>query len=246
MRLLVFASGALASRAVAEFVVRTVAITRDAVLGLPTGRTMVPVYSEIGRLHSRGRADFSQVTSFNLDEFIGLPIAHPGRYQTFMERHLFGRINIRQAATHYPEARSGGAAYDALIAQSGGLDLCLVGIGANGHIGFNEPAPYLERGTHRVRLLPSSRRANAYLFGGDLRRVPRYAMSMGIGTLLGARSVLLLATGRDKAHIVGRAFGGRITTRVPASLLQAHPNVLIVLDRAAARALRLTRSQQAT
>jgi glucosamine-6-phosphate deaminase len=222
---------------VAEFVVRTVEAVPDAVLGLPTGRTTVPVYSEIVRVHQRGRADFRGVTSFNLDEFIGIPAGHPGRYQSFMERHLFRHLTARPVATHYPDPARGGPAYDRLIAGAGGLDLCVVGIGENGHIGFNEPGRHLERDTHRARLLPATRRANAYLFGGDVRRVPREAMSMGIGTILSARMVLLLATGADKAPIVGRAFGGRISTRVPASLLQAHPNALVVLDRAAARKL---------
>ena len=127
----------------------------------------------------------------------------------------------------------GGATVDMIVA-AGGLDLCLLGIGMNGHLGFNEPAADLTAGTHRVRLAAATRRANAYLFKDQLREVPREAYSMGIATILTARTIVLLATGSAKASIVRRAIAGRVSTRVPASLLQTHPNALVVLDRAAA------------
>ena len=199
---------------------------------------MIPMYKALVRLHREGLANFRRATTFNLDEFLGLPEGHSGSYRAFMSRHLFDGVNLRPAAAHFPGPDDGSGEYDAAIARAGGLDLCVVGIGENGHLGFNEPAQRLHARTHRVRLLAASRRANAYLFSGETRQVPRFAMSMGIGTILKARTIVLLATGDEKARVVRSAFAGKVTTRVPASLLQGHPNVLVVLDRAAARAWR--------
>jgi glucosamine-6-phosphate deaminase len=238
MRVLVASSALAASRIVARIVARTLQDQPDAVLGLPTGRTMIPVYESLVRLNRRGLASFKRATTFNLDEFVGLPTSHPGTYRAFMARHLFDRVDLARAAAHFPGTDAGAGNYDEAIRRAGGLDLCLVGIGRNGHVGFNEPAGRLHARTHRVRLLAASRRANAYLFSGQMRNVPRFAMSMGIGTILQSRALVLLATGRDKALVVRSAFNGRVSTRVPASLLQAHPNVLVVLDRAAAQTWR--------
>jgi glucosamine-6-phosphate deaminase len=205
------------------------------VLGLPTGRTMIPVYQALVSFHRRGRVDFARATTFNLDEFVGASPGDEGSYRVFMRRYLFDAVNLSRRRTHFPgEQGSQPGSYDDLIVTAGGLDLCLVGIGMNGHLGFNEPAARLTPGTHRVRLMPATRRANAYLFGGRLREVPRLAHSMGIATILTARTIVLLATGAAKAPIVRRAIAGPVTTRVPASLIQTHPNALVVLDRAAA------------
>lgn len=238
MRVVVASSAKAASRIVAQILARTLKSQPDCVLGLPTGRTMIPVYETLVRLHRRGLASFRRATTFNLDEFLGLPAGHPGSYRAFMSRHLFDHVDLGASASHFPERDDGRGGYDEHMRRAGGLDLCLVGIGRNGHVGFNEPARRLHARTHRVRLLSSSRHANAYLFSGHVRNVPRFAMSMGIGTILQARAIVLLATGRDKARVVRSAFSGKVTTSVPASLLQAHPNVLVVLDRAAARAWR--------
>lgn len=235
MQVLVLPTRDTATLAVAGFLARTLRHTPDVVLGLPTGRTMMPVYGALVRLHASGLADFRRATTFNLDEFAGLPAQHPGSFQAYMKRHLFDHVNVRAGATHFPKATgTNGRAYDRMIERAGGLDVCLVGIGRNGHIGFNEPAGALTAQTHRVPLHTATRRANAYLFGNRADRVPRFAMSMGIGTILRARAVVLLAIGADKAAIVDAAINGPVTTRVPASLLQAHPNVVIVLDREAA------------
>jgi glucosamine-6-phosphate deaminase len=233
-----------AALAVAGFLAQTLRRTPDVVLGLPTGRTMIPVYRALVRLHERGLADFSRATTFNLDEFIGLPSGHPGSFRAYMRQHLFDHVNLPRAATHFPQyGRTSEGAYDRRIARAGGLDLCVVGIGRNGHLGFNEPASALPAATHRVTLQPATRRANAYLFGDEPKHVPTLAMSMGIGTILRARAVVLLALGPDKAEIVRAATTGPVTTRVPASLLQTHPNVVIVLDReAAGRPVRRRRS----
>jgi glucosamine-6-phosphate deaminase len=243
VQVLVLPSPDTASLAVAGFLAQTVRRAPDVVLGLPTGRTMIPVYRALVRLHESGLADFSRATTFNLDEFTGLPPRHPGAFRAYMWRHLFDHVNIRRDAAHFPvSSRAKASAYDRLIERAGGLDLCLVGIGRNGHIGFNEPASALTAETHRVQLTAGTRRGNAYLFGDDPNTVPKFAMSMGIGTILRARAVVLLALGAAKADIVRRATTGPVTTRLPASLLQTHPNVVVVLDREAAGKPRRSRN----
>ena len=212
------------------------------VLGLPTGRTPLLLYAELVRLHAAGAADFSRATTFNLDEFLGLADDDPGSYRTFMRRHLFDHVNADPARTHFLD----GAAVDPLreceryeeaIEQAGGIDLQIVGIGTNGHIGFNEPASELDARTHRVRLKPETRRSNAALFGGDPARVPAEALSMGMGTILQARRAVLLATGASKAACVERVVNGPITTALPASFLQLHQDAEIFLDQEAAQKL---------
>lgn len=238
MRVVVFGSAPLAATAVARLVAAAVRRRPRLVIGLPTGRTMIPMYGALVAAHRRGRLDFRRISTFNLDEFAGLCPDAPGSYRAFMHQHFFEPVKLRRQATHLPgEDGQAPEAYDRLIAAAGGLDVCVVGIGANGHLGFNEPAARLAAGTHRVKLLPATRRANAYLFGGRAGAVPTHAVSMGMGTILGARLVVLLATGTEKAAIVKRALTGPITTRVPASFLQVHPRAVVVLDRAAARHL---------
>ena len=239
MRIIVLPTGGAAALAAAQFVARQLSEHPESVLGLPTGRTMIPVYRALVSLHRRGRADFATATTFNLDEFVDAEAAHQGSYRAFMQRYLFDAVNVSARRTHFPGERGiDAASYDRMISAAGGLDLCLAGVGMNGHLGFNEPARALAPRTHRVRLLPSTRRANAYLFKGRLREVPQHAYSMGIATILTARTVVMLATGAAKASIVRRAIAGPVTTRVPASLIQTHPNALVVLDPAAARELR--------
>jgi glucosamine-6-phosphate deaminase len=212
------------------------------VLGLPTGRTPILFYEELSALAARGEADFSQATTFNLDEFLGLPASHPNSYRTFMERHLFGRVNIAPARIHF---LNGAAAdpleeclrYEREIARAGGIDLQILGIGTNGHIGFNEPDRELAARTHRVTLKPETRRSNAPFFGGDPAQVPPEALSMGMGTILRARSIVLLATGPAKASCVDRLLTGGVTTELPASFLQLHGDVDLMLDEPAAARL---------
>lgn len=232
-----------ASHGVARLVLQRLRSTPPLVLGLPTGATPVPLYRALVRAHRNGRADFSRATTFNLDEFVGVGLGDPGSYRTFMETHLFAHINLPARRAHVLDGRASNwrdeaHRYEDRIARAGGLDIVILGIGRNGHIGFNEPGPSLDARTHRVALRRDTRRANANLFGGRWQDVPTHALSMGIGTILGAREVVLLATGAVKARIVARALEGPVSTRVPASLLQAHPNVRIVLDRSAAAALR--------
>jgi glucosamine-6-phosphate deaminase len=214
----------------------------DLVLGLPTGRTPIPLYKELVALHRRGGADFSQAATFNLDEFIGVQPGEPGSYRHFMQQHLFAHVNVAAARIGFmnglaPNPDAECARYERAIREAGGIDVMLLGIGTNGHIGFNEPANGLHARSHRVTLHDTTRRANASLFGNDVSRVPREALSMGMATILDAREIVLLAMGKSKARCVERVVHGPLTTRVPASFLQLHPRVELVLDEPGASGL---------
>jgi len=231
--------------AVAARVADALAARPPLVLGLPTGRTPIAAYAELRCLHAAGRADFSRASTFNLDEFAGIAASHAGSFRAFMDRHLFGAVNLSPARIHFLDGAADDldaecARYEAAIDAAGGLDLQMLGIGANGHIGFNEPGDELAARTHRVRLADTTRRDNAPLFGGDPANVPREALSMGVGTILKAGEIVLIATGERKARCVERAVGGPVTTRLPASFLQLHPRVELYLDRAAASRIRRT------
>ncbi|MEN3339421.1 MAG: glucosamine-6-phosphate deaminase [Acidobacteriota bacterium] len=240
-RVSIFSTETAVARALAQRIAAAVAVNPAIVLGLPTGRTPLALYRELGALHAAG-ADFSRVTTFNLDEFLGVPPEHPGSYRSFMEKHLFRHVNIPNDRHNFldgsaadPDAEC--ARYERAIADAGGIDLQVLGIGTNGHIGFNEPARELQSRTHRVTLKAETRRSNAALFGGDPARVPVEALSMGMASILGARAIVLLATGSGKASCVERVVNGPLTTDLPASFLQLHPDVDIMLDEKAAARL---------
>jgi len=228
--------------ALARRVADALAPRPDLVLGLPTGRTPIAMYAELRRLHAAGEADFSHAVTFNLDEFAGVEPAHPGSFRQYMETHLFGAVNLPRDRIHFldgaaPDLDAECRRYEQEIEAYGGIDLQILGIGANGHIGFNEPGEQLLARTHRVTLADSTRRDNAALFGGDQARVPREALSMGMGTILKARALILVAMGERKATWIERTINGPVTTRLPASFLQLHRRADLYLDRDAARLL---------
>ncbi len=228
-----------AARTLARRVADAVIAKPNLVLGLPTGRTPIEFYRELVALVASGDVRLAGVTTFNLDEFVGVRPSHPGSYRHFMEEHLFGRVDISRENINFLRGEAHDLQeecerYEKAIEDVGGIDLQILGLGTNGHIGFNEPAGALEARTHRVVLEPETRRNNAALFGGDPSLVPREALSMGMGTILHARSIVLLATGTSKAACVERLLNGPITTQLPASFLQIHPAVDVVLDEAAA------------
>jgi glucosamine-6-phosphate deaminase len=237
----VFATSDTVARALAADIAAALARRRRLVLGLPTGRTPVPLYRELVRLYHERRVDFSRAVTFNLDEFLGVAASDPRSYRAFMQRHLFDHINVPADRIYFLDGTVRDVdrecrRYERAIGRRGGIDLQLLGLGANGHIGFNEPARALIAHTHCTRLRPATRRANAALFG-RATAVPRQALSMGMATILHARRIVLLATGGSKAGCVARMVHGPLTPHLPASFLQLHSNVEVWLDRPAASRL---------
>ncbi len=203
----------------------------DAVLGLATGSTPVGTYQELIRKYEAGKLDFSGVTTFNLDEYVGAGPEDPHGYMYFMRKQLFDHVNIRKEQTNIPDGCCTDAAaeceqYDRRIRAAGGIDLQLLGIGANGHIAFNEPAEQLIYGTHKEQLTASTIAANARFFR-DKSEVPTQALSMGIGIIMEAEQILLLG-GAGKQRIIEQMLASEITTRLPASLLKLHRAVTII------------------
>jgi glucosamine-6-phosphate deaminase len=242
VRVRIFRTADALARALAGAVARRLTAEPSIVLGLPTGRTPIPLYRELVRLHRAGRADFRRATTFNLDEFRGLDPRDPRSYRAFMQAHLFDHVNLPPRRIQFLNGATGDAGrecrrYERAIDRAGGIDLQILGLGINGHIGFNEPAPALVAWTHCTRLTQATRRANAAPFDNRIGAVPREALSMGMATILHARRIVLLATGRSKARCVQRMIEGPVTPRLPGSFLQLHRAAEIWLDRAAASQL---------
>ncbi|HWF84052.1 MAG TPA: glucosamine-6-phosphate deaminase [Vicinamibacterales bacterium] len=242
MRIRIFPTPHAVARALAADISRAMVRDPALVLGLPTGRTPIPLYRELSRLGQSGAIDFSRATTFNLDEFLGVSGDDRRSYRGFMQQHLFAHVNMRASRIHFLNGMTSDAAaechrYERAIRHAGGIDLQILGLGQNGHIGFNEPGRALRARTHRTRLTPATRAANATLFGGRTRDVPREALSMGMVTILHAARIVMLATGASKARRVERMINGALTTRLPASFLQMHQHVEVWLDRAAAARL---------
>lgn len=241
MQVRVFKDAQAVSKAAAMIFAAQLAEKSDSVLGLATGSTPVETYQKMIELYNEGQMDFSKVKSYNLDEYVGLGPEHECSYRYFMQEQLFNHINIRPENTFVPSGVADnldqvGLAYDEAVRAAGGVDLQLLGIGNNGHIGFNEPDDHFTSATHVVNLTESTIKANTRFFKSE-SEVPRQAISMGVGTIMSARKILLLALGEAKAQAVRDTVKGHITPRVPASVLQLHPNAIILLDEAAASKL---------
>ncbi len=207
------------------------------VLGLATGSTPLPLYRELIARERAGRISFAQVHTANLDEYKGLEPTHQQSYRKFMQDNLFDHISIKPENTIVPLGTAPNskvmcAEYEEQIAAWGGVDLQLLGIGHDGHVGFNEPADDFPNYTHEVQLTPMTREANKRFFD-SIDEVPTAAFTMGIGTIMRARKIVMVITGADKAEIVHAALRGPVTPKVPASILQFHPDVTVILDRAA-------------
>ncbi len=229
------------SRKAANIISAQIITKPDCVLGLATGSSPIGTYDQLVEWYEKGDLDFSAVRSVNLDEYRGLDHAHDQSYYYFMHEHLFDRVNIDPANTNVPDGTEPDAEkecrrYEELIASYGGVDLQLLGLGHNGHIGFNEPAPVFDKVTHCVDLTESTIEANKRFFA-SADDVPRQAYTMGIGTIMKAKKILVVVSGEDKAEIVAKAFCGDVTPDVPASILQFHPDVTVVVDEAAASKL---------
>jgi glucosamine-6-phosphate deaminase len=238
----VFASEPEAAIACAAQLAADIRAQPSLVLGLPTGRSPLHVYKELAALRARGELDLSLTTTFNLDEFLGLGPEDPASFRAYMERHLFRHVNLAPERMNFfdgsaPDAEAECARYDAAVAEVGGMDLVLLGIGPNGHVAFNEPGDSLQARSHRVLLSRETRQALAPLVGDDASRVPMAALTLGMAPLLQARQVHLLAFGASKGAAVAAMVHGPISPRCPASFLQLHQNVHLWLDAVAARGL---------
>jgi glucosamine-6-phosphate deaminase len=231
-----------ASLLVARIIAKSLRAKPQLVLGLATGRTMEKVYANLARMHRKEGLDFSLCRTFNLDEYIGLPLDSEYSYRYYMNCHLFSEVNIDLRNTYLPNGLAPDLAeecerYESQIRECGGIDLQLLGIGRDGHIGFNEPLSALRSRTREKALTPTTIAQNAALFGGDPTRVPKRAITMGVGTIMDSRRCLVLVTGKEKAAVVAKAVEGPITSMITASALQLHPRCTVIVDEAAAASL---------
>ncbi|WBU59306.1 glucosamine-6-phosphate deaminase [Paracoccus albus] len=243
MKVLIHATPELAIARAADQIVARLDALPGTVLGLATGGTMEAVYARLIEHHRRGEVSFAQSRSFNLDEYVGLPPDHPRSYWRYMRGHLFDHVDFAEGATHLPrgdaaDPEAEAAAYEKAIAAAGDIGLQLLGLGANGHIGFNEPTSSLSSLTRIKTLTRSTREANARYFDNP-DDVPRLAITMGIGTIMRADEVVLLAYGDSKAEAAAAMIEGPLSAACPASALQMHRKATIVLDQAAASRLKL-------
>jgi glucosamine-6-phosphate deaminase len=226
------------SRLAADYLINMVKEKDDAIIGLPTGSTPLGMYKEI--INScKGMISFQKVRTFNLDEYVGLDRKNINSYRYFMDENLFSHIDIKEENIHIPigvaeDLEQECADYEELLKKTGRMDTIYLGIGQNGHIGFNEPGEFFEPYTHIVRLTEDTINANKRFFD-SLDRVPKTAITMGIKTILSAKKIILLASGRSKAEAIFKTVKGKITPRVPASILQLHDDVTLIIDEDAAK-----------
>lgn len=225
----------------AELLAEVVRAKVDAVLGLATGSSPVGMYKELIKLHEEGKLDFANAKSINLDEYVGLDGSHDQSYRYFMNTNFFDHINMEKKNTFVPDGTAedltkGAKKYDELIESMGGIDVQVLGIGPNGHIGFNEPAEELKMNTHVADLTEGTIKANARFFDSE-KDVPTKAVTMGVGPIMKAKKIILIASGANKAWAVKCLTDDVISTKIPATLLKLHPDVTVVLDKEAASML---------
>jgi len=237
MEIIIQPDATAATRLAAQLISAAIRNKPDLVLGLATGRTMEGVYTLLAAMHKKEGLDFSRVTTFNLDEYIGLPADSPYSYHYYMHTRLFSRVNINLANTHIPDGTAPDIdeecrRYERQIKSCGGIDLQLLGLGQAGHIGFNEPLSALLSRTRAKALTPLTLEQNRPLFKGA--PMPTRAITVGIGTILESRRCLMLVTGRDKAVVLAKALEGPITSMISASALQLHPHCTVIVDEEAA------------
>ncbi len=244
MEVIIYPDKESANRAAADFVANALRRNPHMVLGLATGETPLGLYSNLIKMNACGQISFAGVTSFNLDEYVGIDKNDENSYARYMRDNFFDKIDIDISNTHIPDGmaediRQSCRAYEKSIRDAGGIDLQILGIGSDGHIGFNEPTSSLASRTRMKTLTSETIQDNARFFGGDPDAVPRHVLTMGIGTILEADTVILLAYGVSKAAAVAAMAEGPITSMIPASALQMHPSVKIFLDEPAASKLKL-------
>jgi glucosamine-6-phosphate deaminase len=230
-----------ASSLAAQLIAKAIREKPHIVLGLATGRTMEPLYARLVKLHREESLDFSLVRTFNLDEYAGLPADHPGSYRYYMNRHLHNHVNIDRRNTHLPDGMAADIdsecrCYEQKIRECAGIDLQLLGIGRAGHIGFNEPLSSIASRTRVIALTPTTISENSGQFANPAE-MPRRAITMGVGTILESRRLLVLATGESKAEVLAKTVEGPITSRVTATAVQMHPHCTVICDEPAASLL---------
>lgn len=241
MRILVCKNYEEMSKKAAQMILSQITLKPNAVLGLATGSTPIGMYKNLVDMYNHGIIDFSEVTTFNLDEYYQLPRTNDQSYYYFMHENLFNHINIRPQNIHIPNGMTSDIEfecekYDTDIKTSGGIDIQVLGIGHNAHIGFNEPTISFEKGTHLVDLKESTIEANARFFD-SIDKVPKKALTMGTGSIFKAKKIMLLASGEGKAEAIYNTVHGKVTPEVPASILQFHNDIVLILDEAAASKL---------
>ncbi|PJT46624.1 glucosamine-6-phosphate deaminase [Streptomyces albidoflavus] len=244
MEVVIVEDAAAGGALVAEAVARLLARRPDALIGVATGSTPIPVYEALAAMARRGEADLSRARIAQLDEYAGLPPGHPESYRSVLARQVLEPLGIPSDSFLGPDGSADDpaaacAAYERALAAAGGVDLQLLGIGTDGHIGFNEPCSSLSSRTRLKTLTERTRADNARFFGGDPGRVPRHVLTQGVGTILDARHLVLLATGEAKAEAVAATVEGPLSARCPSSALQLHPHATVVADEAAASRLEL-------
>ncbi len=230
---------------VADAYTRLLTRKPDAVLGLATGSTPLGVYGELIRRHREQGLSFAAAQAFNLDEYVGLPAGHPELYRTFIEREFTSHVDFAEGAVHGPDGLAddltrAAADYERQIADAGGIDLQILGIGADGHLAFNMPMSSLASRTRLKTLTTKTRTDNARFFGGDITQVPRHCLTQGLGTIMESRHAVMLGFGKHKAQAVAECVEGAVSSRWPASILQMHPHATVVVDEDAASQLRFT------
>lgn len=242
MRIIVCENYEEVSKKAAQMILSQVTLKPNSVLGLATGSTPIGMYENLVKLNQKGEIDFSEVRTFNLDEYYNLPKNNDQSYHYFMHKHLFDHINIKPENVHIPNGMTDNVdaeceRYDELIKESGGVDIQVLGIGNNAHIGFNEPTVNFEKGTHLVELEESTIEANSRFFD-NIEDVPKKAITMGVGSIFKSRKIMLIATGENKAEAIYNTVYGKVVPEVPASILQFHNDIVLILDKEAAKLLK--------
>ena len=243
MRVIITKNYQALSKLAADYVIKQIKKKPNSVLSLATGQTPINFYHELVRAYKKKQVDFSRVKTFNLDEYIGLAKENKHSYHYYMYNNFFKYVNLKKENVFFPDGRAKNLEkesrnYELAVKRNGGIDLIVLGIGYDGHLAFNEPGSSFTSKTRVVKLALSTRQANAKFFNKHLSLVPKKAITMGLATIRQAKNILLLAAGRGKAEIVARAVKCKITKQAPASILQTHRHVTIILDREAARKLR--------
>lgn len=240
----VIAPGPELARLAADSIEALLRARPDAVLGLATGSSPLPIYDELVRRHTEDGLSFARARGFTLDEYVGLPAEHPERYRTVIERELAGRVDFAPGAVQGPDGLAADlpaacTGYEAAIAQAGGVDLQILGVGTDGHIAFNEPGSSLSSRTRIKTLTAQTRSDNARFFDGDVDAVPQHCLTQGLGTIMEARHLVLIATGHGKAEAIHQIVEGPVTAMWPGSVLQFHRHATVLVDDAAASRLQL-------